>query len=95
MKPNLQVCQQTYFILTDSLGRFHAANALMYNSSKKAILIEGKEYIQFNALGKAILRSLDEQKCIDLVPKNFKHGGKRRSVVLIDEIDKAPKGFPK
>jgi len=52
------------------------------------------EFIHYNALGTAILRAREEADVGHLLPEDFTHGGKRRSVVLIDEIDKAPRDFP-
>jgi MoxR-like ATPase len=75
------------FYTYDALRRFHAAH-----------LPEGSQdsrvYITYNALGLAILYSNDEDSIRHLVPPDFRHGGKRRSVVLIDEVDKAPRDFP-
>lgn len=51
-------------------------------------------FMTWNALGLAILRSREESEVRDLLPAGFIHGGKRRSVVLVDEIDKAPRDFP-
>ena len=53
------------------------------------------QFIHYQALGKAILEAFPA----DEIPKGMlnasgKHYGPRRSVVLIDEIDKAPRDFP-
>ncbi|MBD2136445.1 MoxR family ATPase [Anabaena sp. FACHB-1237] len=52
------------------------------------------DYITYQALGKAILctRNLEEVK--EFLPLEFSDNGQKRSVVLIDEIDKAPRDFP-
>lgn len=57
---------------------------------------EAVEYITYNALGKAILNANEKDKVKHLLPKSFRneHNGPARSVVLIDEIDKAPRDFP-
>lgn len=59
--------------------------------------IEGKtslDYITYNALGKAILLANAESAAGPYV-RGFVHGGKpARSLVLIDEVDKAPRDFP-
>ncbi|MEE4356899.1 MAG: MoxR family ATPase [Desulfococcaceae bacterium] len=81
------------FYTWDALGRFHDA----YCSPGKTAKETATEYITFNALGRAILLSLEKEKVRDLLPENnpdFIHDGPRRSVVLIDEIDKAPRDFP-
>jgi MoxR-like ATPase len=53
-----------------------------------------KEYITYNALGRAILHTHDFDEIKPWVPKGFSHEGKRQFVVLIDEVDKAPRDFP-
>lgn len=51
------------------------------------------DYISFQALGLAILRSRNPNEVKDLFPIEILHSQKTRSVVLIDEIDKAPRDF--
>jgi MoxR-like ATPase len=75
------------FYTYDYLSRFHAAQ-LGKGSA------DGKEYITYNALGIAILRSRDRSSVEQLLPGNFEHDGRKRTIVLIDEIDKAPRDFP-
>jgi len=53
-----------------------------------------KEYIRFNALGKAILLSDPGEQAKRLLPSDLQGKGPTRSVVLIDEIDKAPRDLP-
>lgn len=56
---------------------------------------EALRYISYNALGAAILRAKNRDEVKQWLPANFTHPGEaRRSVVLIDEIDKAPRDFP-
>ncbi|MGB3205067.1 MAG: MoxR family ATPase [Crinalium sp.] len=52
------------------------------------------DYITFQALGLAILRSRNPDEVKHLLPSEIIHSQKIRSVVLIDEIDKAPRDFP-
>ncbi len=74
------------FYTYDTLGRFHAAQG-------GGGSINALDYIHWSALGKAILYANEPQKVAHLLdPK--KHPGRRRSLVLIDEIDKAPRDFP-
>jgi MoxR-like ATPase len=47
-----------------------------------------------NALGLAILNALPREEIKSFVPPDFSHVGPTRSVVLIDEIDKAPRDLP-
>lgn len=51
-------------------------------------------YITYNAIGKAILFTKEKKEVKQFIPEDFEHPGKCRSVVLIDEIDKAPRDFP-
>lgn len=75
------------FYYYDTLGRFYAAQT--GEGSRHAL-----DYVTYNALGLAILRSNPEEQVRHLLPPGFEHGGARRSVVLIDEVDKAPRDFP-
>src|SRR5262249_18563233 len=51
-------------------------------------------YITWNALGRAILLSRSTEEIREWLSADFVHDGPRRSVVLIDEVDKAPRDFP-
>ena len=75
------------FYTYDTLGRFHAAQT---NQGSQ----ESLDYLTYNALGIAILRANDKSAVAPWLPKSFEHYGKQRSVVLIDEVDKAPRDFP-
>ena len=72
------------FYIPDTIARFHAAQ------DPKAD-IDPIKFIKFQALGLAILYA-NEPTQVKSVLKE--HPGKRRSVVLIDEIDKAPLDVP-
>ncbi|MCP4111352.1 MAG: MoxR family ATPase [Desulfobacteraceae bacterium] len=78
---------QHLFYYYDTLRRFHAAQLRDENCSEV-------DFITYNALGKAILLANKPDDVKHLLPPDFKHEGPRRSVVLIDEIDKAPRDFP-
>jgi MoxR-like ATPase len=75
------------FYTFDAMSRFHAAHTLERNTTNI-------EYIAYNALGIAILLSNLHSGVEHLLPHGFEHDGPRRSVVLIDEIDKASRDFP-
>jgi MoxR-like ATPase len=75
------------FYTYDTLSRFHAAQT--GDGSQRSL-----DYITYNALGTAILRSNAEPDVKQWLPEGFEHGGQRRSVVLIDEVDKAARDFP-
>ncbi len=74
------------FYTYDTLSRFQAAQA-----GKGPI--SALDYIQWTALGRAILYANDPQRVAHLLAPD-KHPGRRRSLVLIDEVDKAPRDFP-
>ena len=75
------------FYTFDALKRFHAAHGGEGSSNNL-------DYITYNAFGIAILQSCAKQGVEHLLPQGFEHTGPRRSVVLIDEVDKAPRDFP-
>lgn len=77
------------FYTIDTIGWFHAANVRQPGEA-----LTPHEFIRYRALGKAILYSREPPEVSDLLPPGFAHPGKRLSVVLIDEIDKAPRDFP-
>jgi MoxR-like ATPase len=55
-----------------------------------------RTFITYQALGLAILEAFEasQPRVAALLPQGYVHRGPRRSVVLIDEIDKAPRDFP-
>ncbi|MEJ1969123.1 MAG: MoxR family ATPase [Rhizomicrobium sp.] len=57
---------------------------------------ELRSFIRYQALGLAILEAFDgaNEQVAALWPPGQPHAGPRRSIVLIDEIDKAPRDFP-
>lgn len=74
------------FYTYDALQRFQDAQSRITKSPK--------EYLTYQALGTAILRTRQPAEVKELLPPWFDHRGKERSLVLIDEIDKAPRDFP-
>lgn len=76
------------FYTFDNLRRFQAA----HSSSES---LDPRLFLEFSALGLAILRTLEPADAIRfLSPGTKTHEMPHRSVVLIDEIDKAPRDFP-
>jgi MoxR-like ATPase len=75
------------FYFYDYLRHFQAAQS-------KQGSISNKDYITYNALGLAILYTKPYEAIEHLVSKDFKHCEPTRSVVLIDEVDKAQRDFP-
>jgi MoxR-like ATPase len=74
------------FYTYDAVGHFRAGQTGAANGALS--------YLRWNALGEAILRSWKKEKVEQWLTPGFEHDGPRRSVVLIDEIDKAPRDFP-
>lgn len=70
----------------DTLRRFHDAQLNQR--------LDGIDYITYAALGKAILRSNPKHVYERWLNSSFEHRGPESSIVLIDEIDKAPRDFP-
>lgn len=75
------------FYTFDTLRRFHAAQTGAGSN-------DNLDYVTYNALGRAILLACPPERVRPFLPEGFVHDGPRRSVVLIDEIDKAPRDFP-
>jgi MoxR-like ATPase len=78
---------ESLFYTYDALKRFQHAQSNVKTDS-------ALPYITYNALGKAILLSRDPDDVKGYLGDDFDHPGPSRSVVLIDEIDKAPRDFP-
>lgn len=75
------------FYSYDTLGRFHDAQF-------KELKTDPRQYITYEALGLAIVRSREPEEMREWLPDGFAPWGRQRSIVLIDEIDKAPRDFP-
>lgn len=75
------------FYTFDTMGRFHAAQT--GEGSERSV-----DYLSYNALGLAILQTHPRDAVAHVLPQGFEHRGPRRAVVLVDEIDKAPRDFP-
>jgi MoxR-like ATPase len=75
------------FYQYDSLRHFHDAQF-----RKEELSIDN--YISYEALGLAILLSLSPAEANPFLPEQLRDAGPSRSVVLVDEIDKAPRDLP-
>ncbi|MEL4895854.1 AAA family ATPase [Crocosphaera sp. Alani8] len=75
------------FYTYDTLKQFQEAQNQVKDRSSL-------DYVTYNALGKAILLTKEQSEVQDFLPPGFEHPGSRRSVVLIDEVDKASRDFP-
>ena len=78
------------FYTYDALKRFQDVQANIKNQESNNSL----DYLTYQALGKAILLTREPAEVADYLPTDFEHQGKKRTVVLIDEVDKAPRDFP-
>jgi MoxR-like ATPase len=82
------------FYTYDAIGRFREAQTVRAGSEAQS---DTADYIEFQALGKAILDAHDRKDIEHLLnPRGaYKHPGRPgRSVVILDEIDKASRDFP-
>jgi MoxR-like ATPase len=77
------------FYRYDALGHFHAAQFRRGGEE-----VEAAAHISYEALGLAILLSLPKEHGDPHLPDTLRTRGPTRSVVLIDEIDKAPRDLP-
>jgi MoxR-like ATPase len=74
------------FYIPDTIARFHAAH-------ESGGSVDPLRFLKFQALGLAILYANEPSTVRSFLPTVL-HPGRRRSVVLIDEIDKAPLDVP-
>ena len=77
------------FYTFDVLGR--------YGAKDLGATMDPRAYITYSALGRAILDTFNTDQVHHLLPVSTSkrtHAGPKRSVVIIDEIDKAPRDFP-
>ena len=75
------------FYRYDALGHFHESQ---FNFRGASI----DSFISYEALGLAILLTMPRDQANRYLPEDLRDRGPRRSVVLIDEIDKAPRDLP-
>lgn len=74
------------FYTFDTLARFRAA--------RHEDEMDPVNFIAYHALGLAVLRANRPEEVTAFLPPGASHTRQRRSVVLIDEIDKAPRDVP-
>ncbi|HEX8068536.1 MAG TPA: MoxR family ATPase [Pyrinomonadaceae bacterium] len=75
------------FYRYDALGHFHDAH---FRPDRTDV----EQYVTYEALGLAILLSLAPEAADPYLPAHLRGRGPTRSVVLLDEIDKAPRDLP-
>jgi MoxR-like ATPase len=79
------------FYQFDSIRQFAQSQL---SAAQKQPLPEAHEFVRIHALGRAILGSLPPAEVARRLGPAFAHAQAARSLVLIDEIDKAPRDFP-
>jgi MoxR-like ATPase len=86
---------RSIFYVYDTIARFRDAQIGLRLSTQEPIAKGAERYITYQALGRAILDAHPSDQVSDLIKGGYRHPGTpRRSVVVIDEIDKAPRDFP-
>jgi MoxR-like ATPase len=75
------------FYRYDALRHFHDAQFRKEGSTPD-------QYISYEAFGLAVLLSMQPENANQHLPPEWRDKGPTRSVVLIDEIDKAPRDLP-
>lgn len=82
------------FYSFDAVGRFHAPEAVSRQAPAEGDPLPATAFLTYNALGEAILRSNPPAVVRRYRRKGAEVAGPVRSVVLIDEVDKAPRDVP-
>jgi MoxR-like ATPase len=89
---------RSLFYEYDTVGRFHAAQigqASAAGGQGKTPGIDARHFIEYRALGRAILDAYPLDEIKHLIGGRYRHPEQpQRSVVVIDEIDKASRDFP-
>jgi len=75
------------FYTYNTLGRFHS----IYTQQTE---VQDVDFLTYSALGEAIVQASPLEDLEGVLPRGFEHRGPKQSLVLIDEIDKAPRDFP-
>lgn len=81
------------FYQYDALRHFHDAH-LPQTPGQAASAPTAEQYVSYEALGLAILLTQDAEEFTALLPNDLCNLRPTRAVVLIDEIDKAPRDLP-
>jgi len=79
------------FYQFDSIRQFAQAQL---DAAAGRPLAPARDFVRFQALGRAILSTLDPDAVEASLGAAHRHAAPVQSVVLIDEIDKAPRDFP-
>jgi MoxR-like ATPase len=75
---------------------FYSFDAMSAFKAEKDV--NQRQFVRYQGLGRAILDAFPADRVAHLLPPpgytDYRHAGPRRSVVLVDEVDKAPRDFP-
>lgn len=82
---------QDLFYQFDSVRQFAQAQL---DASAGRVMAAPQDFVRWQALGQAILRTLDPDALAAQLGAAHRHAAAVQSLVLIDEIDKAPRDFP-
>ena len=85
-----QMTSRDLFYSYDTVGRFHAANL----AQRDPVPDNPVRYIEYVGLGRASVLAIPPDTVAKWLPPSFGLPGRARAVVLIDEIDKAPRDVP-
>lgn len=88
---------RSLFYTYDAIGRFHAAQIGRAERGEREPVgaAQAPDFIEYQALGRAILDAHQPSDVKRLAAGRYSHPAQpQRSVVIIDEIDKAPRDFP-
>lgn len=88
---------QTTSTATDLFYKYDALGHFQFNQNNSQSLSSDEMerlFIRYQALGRAILLAQSPEKVVHLFTKEILQTLPRRSVVLIDEVDKAPRDLP-
>jgi MoxR-like ATPase len=63
-------------------------------AARGGALPEAREFVRYESLGEAIIRTWPREAVADLLPSGYPEYAPGPALVLVDEIDKAPRDFP-
>jgi MoxR-like ATPase len=79
---------------------FFSFDTMRYFAQSQIVAAQGgtlpaaREFVRYESLGEAIVRSWPREAVAELLPTAYPGYTPGRSLVLVDEIDKAPRDFP-
>jgi MoxR-like ATPase len=92
--PKLEFLTKTTSTATDLFYQYDALRRFQDAHMPEKKHLNMYDYITYQAMGRAILLTKPPEEVKVYLPEELQGKGPIRSVVLIDEIDKAPRDFP-